>query len=195
MIIAKGNIVQAKENCSQLISYNRNSLDSIIADIQIAINNAFDLAWAETGKTTGGIVCYPLCSITFGKKGKRVEYFDESTDIDYQDILDADTNKMFVLNDYDIYQARGTSNYSTTFLDIIFIVNLKQCYKNINYRATEEFRQDVLKVLNKIPNTSIYKTQSQLNRIFGDIQYDKQIDMHPNHCLKVILSVDRFYQS
>jgi hypothetical protein len=108
--------------------------------------------------------------------------------------MDAEQNKMIVLNDYDIYQVKGTTNYSTTYLGLIFIANLNKCYPNISYRATEEFRSDILKVANKIPNVSVYKTQSQLNRIFGDLLYDSQIDMHPNHCLKVVLSVDRFYQ-
>ena len=184
MIIAKTNPVE---------------LDAVIARIQKVIHTAFDVKWSQGQNTTDGIICYPRCYQTIRKGHKYIEHFDSATtndyNLDYNDIVDSEQNRMFILNyDYEIVNAKGSDNgnFKSTYLDVIFFVNLNTTHPNVLHRADEEVRAEVVKELEKIPNVSFYKTVRKLNKIFGDIKYDPQIDIQPSHCFKVVLHVDRF---
>lgn len=178
-------------------------LDVVVARIQLAIHKAFDAKWSivdpvppETVKK-GGIICYPRCYQTIRNGHKYIEHFDsaESNDynLDYQDIVDSEENRMVILNDdYEIVNETDNGLYKSTYLDVIFFVDLSLTHPDVLHRADEEVRTDVVKELEKISNVSVYKTVRKLNKIFGDIKYDSKIDMHPSHCFKVVLRVDRF---
>lgn len=182
MIIAKENPVE---------------LDVIVAKIQLAIHKAFDKKWSITPDEKGGIICYPRCYQTIRKNHKYIEYFDSSENIDYNidyvDIVDSDENRMIILNDdYEIVNETNNQLYKSTYLDVIFLVDLTKTHPNIKHRADEEIRAEVTSVLEKIPNVRLFKTVRKLNKIFGDIKYNPKIDIHPYHCFKVVLHIDRF---
>jgi hypothetical protein len=185
MIIAKQNPVE---------------LDVVVARIQKVIHNAFDVKWSTNppGPTKkDGIICYPRCYQVIRKGHKYIEYFDSaesnSYNKDYQDIIDSEQNRMVILNDdYEIVNETDNGNFKSTYLDVIFIVDLSTTHPTVLHRADEEVRAEVVKELEKIPNVTVYKSVRKLNKIFGDIKYDPIIDLHPSHCFKVVLHVDRF---
>ena len=183
-------------------------IDVDIALIQKAIDTAFDVKWSDGGNTTGGIICYPRCYVNQKRRNKNniydsklIEYFDTSTvetsetysdiNTDYDDILDGEDNKMLILTDYDVFPVNASNSLESALIECIFIVNLNKTHPNIKHRADEEVRIEVLNVLRRLPNMSIHRTVRQINKVFGDIKYSTQLDMHPLHCFKVILSLDR----
>ncbi len=183
MIIAKNNPV---------------GLDAVIARIQKAIDDAFKNKWKrEDQEENLGIICYPRCYINIKNKHKHIEYFDSMDDkqsIDYLDVLDTETNKLIILNDdYEIVKI-GPNHYST-YLDLIFLVDLNSTHKSIKHRADEEVRLEVTKEIEKVPNISIYNYTRKLNKIFGDIKYDYKLNLQPSHCFKITVHVDRFTQN
>ncbi len=190
----------------------RIGLGAKVAEIQYDINKAFDVLWsdkdADGNPTTGGILCYPLCEVNFKRNNKKIiynkkiiEYFDEATEadteafkkrnVDYDDILDGEYNRMIVIQDEEIEQINNANFYKTK-LEVIFVVNLNTTHPSAGHRTNEEVRSEVLKILEKIPNVTVYKTVIRLNKVFGDIQYSTALDMHPLHTFKVVLTVDRF---
>lgn len=168
--------------------------DVVVARIQKALHNAFDVKWSEGGNTTDGIVCYPRCYIGFDTNMKRIiDYYEQTTEFDYLNILDNEQNKVIPINDYPIIQ-EGVNTLSTK-LDLIFVVDLKTTNPTVTHRADEEVRSEVLKVLQKIPNTSVVSVIRGLHHIFKDMKYNPSIDMQPKHCFKVVLSIDRFSEN
>lgn len=184
-------------------------IDVKIAEIQKAIDKAFDVKWSEGQNTTGGIVCYPRCYVNFKRRNKDtiyglkiIEHFDASyaedtvdyldTNTEYRDILDGEENRMVILDSYDIFPVNGLYLYESALIECIFVVNLNKTHPTIRHRADEEVRLEVKKVLEKIPDVKIHKTVRSLNKIFGDIRYSTTLDIHPLHCFKVILSLERF---
>lgn len=184
-------------------------IDVPVHNIQVAINKAFDVKWSDGGNTTGGIICYPRCYINFKRRNKNniyaekiIEYFDASeledsvdyidTNTDYKDILDGEENRMIILDSYDMFPVNNLPNFESALIECIFIVNLNKTHPTIKHRADEEVRIEVKKVLEKIPNVSIHRTVKTLSKVFGDLRYSTVLDMHPLHCFKVILSLDRF---
>lgn len=182
--------------------------DAKIAEIQKAIDKAFNVAWAITGESDG-IICYPRCYINFKKRNKEtiyglkvIEHFDATTlddtaeyidaNVDYKDVLDGEENRMIILSSYDTFQVNNLPNFESTLIECIFIVNLNKTHPTIKHRADEEVRIQVKKVLEKIPDVRIHRTVTTLNRVFGDIRYSTMLDIHPLHCFKVILSLERF---
>lgn len=205
-----------KHKTSKMIKevINPIGLNATVHRIQVAMHNAFDVAWSDKNglgeKTEDGIVCYPICFINFKRSNqnitynkKIIEHFDyySESDLanmpigggnDYKDILDADENKMIVLSEYEI-EPVGI-NYETTRLELIFILDLSRAYSDIVQRqaAVEQVRVDVIKVIERIPNVSLHKTVRGLNRVFGELEYSSSLDLHPQHCFKATITVDRF---
>lgn len=186
-------------------------IDAIINIIQHTINNAFDTKWKDAD-SEHGIICYPRCYVNFKRQNKNniygeqiIEYFDTSTvaesaeyfdtNNDYKDILDGEENKMIILTNYDAFPVNESNMYESSYVECIFIVNLNKTHPNIKHRADEEIRVEVKKVLNTIPNVTVHRSIRSLNKVFGDIRYSTKIDMHPRHCFKFILSLDRFTSS
>lgn len=184
-------------------------VDVEVYNIQRAIDKAFDVLWSDGQNTTGGIICYPRCYINFKRRNKTniyaeqiIEYFDPSevetsddyidTNTDYKDLLDGEHNKMFFLDTYDFFPLNKLPTFETALIECIFIVNLNKAFPNIKHRADEELRIAVKKVIDSIPNVSIRRMVRSLNRVFGDLRYSTTLDMHPLHCFKVVLSLDRF---
>lgn len=194
---------------------NPTGLNATVARIQMAMHKAFDKKWSDKDSlgedTEDGIICYPICFVNFKRSNQNIEYnkkiiehFDFYTEDelalmpigggnDYKDILDGDQNRMIVLSDYEI-EPLYTPNYATTRLDIIMIVDLTKAYPEITQRqeAVEVLRNEVIGLLEKIPNVSLHKTIRQLNRVFGEISYSTSLDLHPLHCFKVVVIVERF---
>lgn len=194
---------------------NAVGLNATVARIQIAMDAAFDKLWSDKDEfgadTKDGIICFPICFINFKRLNQNIDYnkriiehFDYYSDEDiatqpigggndYVDILDSDTNKMIILNDYDIEPVESV-NFEATRLDIIFIVDLTKTHPGTNQRqaAIEELRIEVVKILEKIPNITVLRSVRRLNKVFGDIEYSILLDLHPSHCFKVVVSVDRF---
>ena len=183
-------------------------IDIDIAIIQKAIHNAFDVKWSDGQNTTGGIICYPRCYVNPKRRNKTnvydskiLEYFntseyddtEEYSDIntEYDDILDGEDNKVVFITDYDIFAVNHNPLYETALIECIFVVNLNKTHPTIKHRADEEVRVEVKKVLDKIPNVSVHKTVRTLGKVFGDIRYSTQLDIHPLHCFKITLSLDR----
>jgi len=183
-------------------------IDVDIAIIQKAIHNAFDVKWSDGQNTTDGIICYPRCYVNPKRRNKTnvydskiLEYFDTSevdsssdySDIntDYDDILDGEENKVVFITDYDVFPVNHGVGFETALIECIFVVNLNKTHPAIKHRADEEVRVDVKKVLDKIPNVSVHKTVRTLGKVFGDIRYSTQLDIHPLHCFKFVLSLDR----
>jgi hypothetical protein len=188
-------------------------IDVEIYKIQKAINAAFDKKWSlkddDGNDTKDGVICYPRCYVNFKKRNKdniyaetKIEYFNTSdiddsptyidTNNDYRDILDGEENRMFILTQYDTFPVNRTNNYESSMIEIFFIVNLNKTHPSIKHRADEEVRLDVKKVLQKIPNLTIHRMVKTLNRVFGDLRYSTTLDMHPMHCFKAVVSLDRF---
>lgn len=183
-------------------------IDSVIHVIQQTVNAAFDAKWND-GTSEHGIICYPRCYLNFKRRNKStiygeqiIEYFDASevnnsgdyidTNNDYKDILDGEENKMIILTNYDAFPINATQNYESSFVECIFIVNLNKTHPHIKHRADEEIRVEVKKVLGSIPDVTVHRSIRALNKVFGDIRYSTTLDMHPMHCFKFILSLDRF---
>lgn len=183
-------------------------VDVEIYKIQKAIHDAFNPKWVAN-QGDQGIICYPRCYINFKRRNKNniyaeriIEYFDPSevvdspgyidVNVDYKDILDGEENRLIIIDSYDFFPVERTQNFESTLVECIFIVNLNKAYPLIRHRADEEARIDVKKVLEKIPNVSIKRIVRSLNNVFGDLRYSTTLDMHPLHCFKVILSLDRF---
>lgn len=184
-------------------------VDVEIAKIQKAVHEAFDVKWSEGQNTENGIICYPRCYVNFKRRNKNniyaeriIEYFDPveysdsvdfiNTNVDYKDILDGEENRLIIIDSYDFFPIERTQNFESTLVECIFIVNLEKAYPNIRHRADEEVRIDVKKVLQRIPNMTVKRMVRSLNNVFGDLRYSTTLDMHPLHCFKVILSIDRF---
>lgn len=184
-------------------------IDVEVYKIQKAIHNAFNVLWNQNGEAENGIICYPRCYINFKKRNKNtiyaeriIEYFDASelettedyidTNVDYKDILDGEENRMIILDTYDFFPVERSQNFESALVECIFIVNLNKTHPTIKHRADEEVRIQVKKVLEKIPNVTIHRMVRSLNKVFGDLRYSTTLDMHPLHCFKVILSLDRF---
>lgn len=184
-------------------------IDAKIAEIQKAIDKAFDVKWSLGGNTTGGIICYPRCYVNFKKRNKEtiyglriIEHFDAATEdetaeyldtnTEYKDILDGEENRMVIIDSYDIFPVNDLYLFESTLIECIFVVNLNKTHPLIKHRADEEVRLEVKKVLEKIPDVKIHKTVRRLNKIFGDIRYSTTLDIHPLHCFKIILSLERF---
>ena len=188
-------------------------MDVDIYLIQKAIDKAFDVKWSEKDEdgnpTTGGIICYPRCYVNFKRRNKNniyaeriIEHFDASDvddsadyidqNVDYKDILDGEENRMIILGSYDIFPVNETQNFESSLIECIFIVNLRKTHPTIKHRADEEVRLEIKKVIEKIPNVSIHRTVRTLNKVFGDLRYSTTLDMHPLHCFKFVLSLDRF---
>lgn len=183
-------------------------IDVEVQKIQKAIHDAFNSKWVAN-QGDEGIICYPRCYINFKRRNKNniyaeriIEYFDPSefdpsqeyinNNVDYKDILDGEENRLIILDSYDFFPVERTQNFESTLLECIFIVNLEKVYPQIRHRADEEVRIEVKKVLQKIPNMSIHRIVRSLNNVFGDLRYSTTLDMHPMHCFKVIVSIDRF---
>lgn len=175
-----------------LAKNNPVGLDVVIDRIQKAVDKAFDVKWSEGQNTTGGVKCYPRCYVNEKLDYRVIEFFDSSTRIDYLEAVGDKVNSMVVVNEYDINKI--SINVLKTKLDLIFIVNLKETHPTVTHRADEEVRSEVLKIIEKIPNTTVESVVRGLKKIFKDIKYDNKIDMHPMHCFKVVLSVDRFLE-
>lgn len=184
-------------------------VDIEVLKIQRAVHSAFDVAWSQGQNTQDGIICYPRCYINFKRRNKNniyaeriIEHFDASeyvdseefidVNVDYKDILDGEENRMIILDSYDFFPVERSQNFESTLVECIFIVNLNKTHPLTRHRADEEVRIQVKKVLEKIPNVSIHRIVRSLNNVFGDLRYSTTLDMHPLHCFKVILSLDRF---
>lgn len=170
-------------------------LNAVVRRVQEAISKAFDMSWSEEPITIPGIICYPICYVNERNEKKVIEWFQtEDIDVrvnsDYQDPLDGERNRMIILAENEEIPV-GPNNYST-ILNLIFIVDLEKTHPTLKHRATVEVRTDVLNVLEKVPNTSIKLVQKKLNKIFGEIVYDTDLNLQPRHCFMVQLSVDRF---
>lgn len=189
-------------------------MDVDIYNIQKAVNTAFNTKWSlkdtNGDPITEGIICYPRCYINFKRRNKDniyaeriIEYFDASTvddstdyidqNVDYKDVLDGEENRMIIIEgSYDIFPVNDLPVFESSLIECIFIVNLNKTHPTIKHRADEEVRLEIKKVIEKIPNVSIKRTVRSLNRVFGDLRYSTVLDMHPLHCFKFILSLDRF---
>lgn len=187
-----------------LAKTNPVGLDVVVHRIQKDIHKAFDVKWSVGGNTDKGIICFPRCYVNFKDSNKFkeyndkiIEYFDSSTTDDYEDILDSESNKMIVLHTHDIDDLSDVNgkNFKTTYLELIFIVDLSVAYPNITHRADEEARSEVTKIVEKIQNCKVYRIVRGLNKVFGDIKYPSSLDLHPSHCFKIVLKVERFSEN
>ena len=167
--------------------------DIKVYEIQKAIHDAFDIVWRGLTPEfvdSPGVICYPRCYITYSKHKKVLDFFDSSTNSDYLNVLDSEQNKMVIVNDHPI--VKENTNFFSTKLDLIFIVNLNKTNYAVTHRADEEVRNAVVEVLEKIPNTTVVSVIYGLNHIFKDIMHEVSLDMPPKHCFKVLLSLDRY---
>lgn len=155
-------------------------VDAIINSIQQLLDTKFSTSWQ-------GLECYPRCYVNEDKGKQVIEHFDGK---DYNNVVHADKSKCFFLAEYDEIP-NGSNNYSTV-IEIFFIVDLKKAKPSILHRADGEIRNEVLSIIEKIPNTTIKRVVKKAENIFKGYFYDNVDDLHPTHCFKVVLSLDLY---
>jgi len=102
---------------------------------------------------------------------------------DYKEVLlnDSINGKFFFVEDD---ETDSEMTMSTTKVDVIFLVNLSKLYPDIPYRADEEFRQQVYRVLKK--SRYFFLSDIKITKGIDALKGFKTnlIDMQPYHFVK-----------
>lgn len=163
-------------------------IDSVIHSIQMSV---YELNEKWGIELTG----YPRCYIIQKEKGiKVIEAYMENGEYSGS-LIYAEGDKFFFLSGESFDRVSG--DYYTTTIELYFMLNLNKIYPNINHRADEEVRIDVVNVLNMIPNISIIKVESNLDKVFSrfnnrisqSFEHEYKDDMHPYHYFKILIDV------
>lgn len=169
------------------LKVNPVGLDAIIDVIQ---KKVYTLQ-AEWGIELDG---YHRCYILYKQEGQTVEAF--LGDNEYSNALSfAEGNKFFFVAPNDIEYV--SFNQYETDIELYFILDVVECKPSILHRADEEVRQDVIKILERIPQIKVNRIIWQVDRVFNRFRnkqsrsydYDIMVDIHPKHAFKIELKV------
>lgn len=137
---------------------------------------------------------YPRCQILLREDKKTIEAYLGNDEYSGS-LIFAEENKFFFLSGESVEHVADTF-YKTT-VEIYFMLNLKDIYPNIQHRADEEVRRDVLNVLNTIANINVVKVESNTDKVFArfnnrisqNYEHEFTDDMQPYHYFKVLVDI------
>lgn len=137
---------------------------------------------------------YPICySIKRdGEKTQSIEHYKGDGEYS-KNLIHRERNKFFFTADYDFEQNTDTMNFFSTFIDLYFIVNLKECKKDNTNRADKEVIADIYSVLQTFGQIGTnVKVVTDLDRVFSGYTYDFKHDLQPYFCCKFTLNITDF---
>jgi hypothetical protein len=138
--------------------------------------------------------CYPI----FGSdKTKQIQYFKGKDE--YVDLLNAEGNKFFFTHETGL--ERTVKNHAKAKVDLYFILDVSKIYPNIQHRADEEVRLDVLNMIEKKCSqfakwsnviTDIDKVFNRYGYVKNNYKTSNSDDLHPYHCFRIELELVEF---
>lgn len=141
---------------------------------------------------------YPRCYILNKESGQTVESY--LGDNEYSKPLSfAEGNKFFFVCPNDIDNV--SIQYYTTNIELYFILNVVECKPSILHRADEEIRNDVINLIETIPQVKVNRIIWQIDKVFNrfrnkqsrSFDYDVMTDIHPYHAFKIELELYPYY--
>lgn len=138
---------------------------------------------------------YPRCYILQNKEGgKKIESFLDKKEYS-GNLLYGEGNKFFFLDGEAVENVSNT--YYKTTIELYFIINIKEAYPLLDYRADEEVRRDVLNALSTVANIRVVKLEKNSDKVFArfnnrisqNYEHDYRDDMQPYHYFKVLIDV------
>jgi hypothetical protein len=170
-----------------LTKTNPVGLDIVIDNIQSKVYELKDL-WEVD------LQGYPRCQILTNNNKKTIEAYLGNNDYS-SSLIFAEQNKFFVLAGESIEHV--SNNYYKTTIEMYFMLNLSEIYPNIQHRADEEVRVDVLNILHTIPNINVFKVEHNSDKVFArfnnrisqTFEHEYTDDMQPYHYFKVLIDI------
>lgn len=161
-------------------------INTTVYQIQKALYDKLTVLW--DAEIDGYPICYSIKRD--GEKTQSIEHY--KGDEEYSsNLIHRERNKFFFTADYDIEQT--SIDYYSTFIDLYFIVNLKECKKDNTNRADKEIINDIFSVLKTFGNIGLNtKIVTDLDRVFSGYTYDFKHDLQPYFCCKFTLNITDF---
>lgn len=137
---------------------------------------------------------YPRCQIIVRDNKKTIEAYLGNDEYSGS-LVFSEENKFFFLAGESVEHVSDTF-YKTT-IELYCIVNLKDIYPNIQHRADEEVRVDVMNALNEISGINVVKVESNSDKVFArfnnrisqSFEHENSIDMQACHYFKVLIDI------
>lgn len=158
-------------------------LDALIDKMQVKLYEDLSVLWDVE------LAVYPRCYINIreaeGGTVKTIEHFAGNED--YINLIHAEGNKCFFVQTGED-RPRDNVRYETT-IELYFTVNFDEVKPGLTHRADSEVHTDVLDVIKKIPDTSINRIVTQIQRVYSGFAYRETDDNQPYHCFKIEMEV------
>ena len=137
---------------------------------------------------------YPRCQILLREDKKTIEAYLGNDEYSGS-LVFAEENKFFFLAGESVEHVSDVF-YKTT-IEVYFILNLKEIYPNVEHRADEEVRVDVLNILNTISGINVVKIEHNTDKVFArfnnrisqNYEHEYTDDMQPYHYFKVLIDI------
>lgn len=138
---------------------------------------------------------YSRCQILKNQEGNKTIEFYLGKGEYTGSLINAENNKFFFLANEAVENVN--ENFYTTKIELYFMINLQEIYPEINHRADEEVRVDVLNLINEIDSVKVDKIEFSSDKVFGrfnnrisqNYEYEYTDDMQPYHYFKVLINV------
>ena len=161
-------------------------INTTVYQIQKALYDKLTVLW--NAEIDGYPICYSIKRD--GEKTQSIEYYKGDNEYS-KNLIHRERNKFFFTADYDLEQT--SLDYYSTFIDLYFIVNLKECKASNTNRADKEVLKDISDVLVKFSNVGLNtKIVTDLDRVFQGYTYDFKHDLQPYFCCKFTLNITDF---
>lgn len=175
---------------------NLNKINPVGLDV--IIDNIQSVVYSLGSKWNIELDGYPRCDILQkefnNSKVKTIEAYLGNNEYSGS-LIFSEENKFFFLSGESVDRVSG--DYYKTTIELYFMVNLKEIYPNIQHRADEEVRVDVLNILNSISGINVVKIESNSDKVFArfnnrisqNYEYEFTDNMHPYHYFKILIDV------
>lgn len=159
-------------------------LDAVIHKTQIILYDELSLLW---GVNLEG---YPRCYVINRDGRNTIEHY--ISDKEYLSLIHAERNKFFFTAENDFEKKRVNNFEFETDIELYFVVNVAEIKPTILHRGDEEIRNDVLNVLQSIPDVLATSVVINVDRVFNGFEHREMYDMQPYHAFKIVLNVPKF---
>lgn len=168
------------------LEINPIGINTVVYQIQKRLYDKLQPLWNT--ELDGYPICYSIKRE--GEKTKSIEHYKGLNEYS-KNLIVRERNKFFFTADYDLEQL--TIDTYSTFVDLYFILNLKECKASNTNRADKEVLKDISDVLITFGQVG-YNTKivTDLDRVFQGYTYDFKHDLQPYFCCKITLNITDF---